>query len=284
MTKELKVYFSMFRIRFNYNLQYRAVVLGAVLKGFLWAMMEVLGYLAIYRMGGDGLPMELSRTVSYVWAHESFIVLFSVVFGDGEIFSAIRSGEVVYDLARPVGLYGRWYCQSASNRLSFALVNCLPVLILGALMPKPYGLTLPGSAAQVFLFLVSALLAFGVTVAMAMLKKSGRKNIEKFKVAVIDTIFSPKKLSRQDVAELRFIPGTDNKAQYILEAGIITTESKVVIPIVECRAPYKAFLDTVNYRQEIVNLIDDEVNNFNRYAGVKFGSMEAGNNEAGNWE
>ena len=122
------------------------------------------------------------------------------------------------------------------------------------------------------------------SVAMAMLKKSGRKNIEKFKVAVIDTIFSPKKLSRQDVAELRFIPGTDNKAQYILEAGIITTESKVVIPIVECRAPYKAFLDTVNYRQEIVNLIDDEVNNFNRYAGVKFGSMEAGNNEAGNWE
>ena len=122
------------------------------------------------------------------------------------------------------------------------------------------------------------------SVAMAMLKKSGRKNIEKFKVAVIDTIFSPKKLSRQDVAELRFIPGTDNKAQYILEAGIITTESKVVIPIVECRAPYKAFLDTVNYRQEIVNLIDDEVNNFNRYAGVKFGSMAAGNNEAGNWE
>ncbi len=122
------------------------------------------------------------------------------------------------------------------------------------------------------------------SVAMAMLKKSGRKNIEKFKVAVIDTIFSPKKLSRQDVEQLRFIPGTDNKAQYILEAGIITTESKVVIPIVECRAPYKAFLDTVNYRQEIVNLIDDEVNNFNRYAGVKFGSMEAGNNEAGNWE
>lgn len=122
------------------------------------------------------------------------------------------------------------------------------------------------------------------SVAMAMLKKSGRKNIEKFKVAVIDTIFSPKKLSRQDVEQLRYIPGTDNKTQYILEAGIITTESKVVIPIVECRAPYKAFLDTVTYRQEIINLIDDEVNNFNRYAGVKFGSMEAGNNEAGNWE
>lgn len=110
MTAELKVYFSMFRIRFNHNLQYRAAVLGAILKGFLWSMMEILGYLAIYRVGGDSLPMELSRTVSYVWAHESFFVLFSVVFGDGEIYSAIRTGEVAYDLARPVGLYGRWFC------------------------------------------------------------------------------------------------------------------------------------------------------------------------------
>ena len=107
--------------------------------------------------------------------------------------------------------------------------------------------------------------------AMAMLKKSGKKNIEKFKIAVIDTIFAPKKVTRQDVENFRFIPGTGNKAQFIMEAGIITTESKVVIPVVECRAPYKAFLDTVAYRQEVINLIDEEQNNFNRYPGVKFG-------------
>lgn len=120
--------------------------------------------------------------------------------------------------------------------------------------------------------------------AMAMLKKSGKKNIEKFKIAVIDTIFAPKKVTRQDVENFRFIPGTGNKTQFIMEAGIITTESKVVIPVVECRAPYKAFLDTVAYRQEVINLIDEEQNNFNRYPGVKFGSMDSGNNEAGNWE
>ena len=121
------------------------------------------------------------------------------------------------------------------------------------------------------------------TIAMAMLKKSGRKNIEKFKIAVIDTVFAPKKLTVEQVKELRFIPGTDNKAQFIMEAGY-TTASNVVVPIVECRAPYKMFLDTVAYRQEVVNLIDEEENVYNRYAGVKFGSMESANNEAGNWE
>lgn len=122
------------------------------------------------------------------------------------------------------------------------------------------------------------------SVAMAMLKKSGRKNVQKFKVAVIDTVFAPKKLSRADVENLRYNPGTDNKAQFIMEAGIITTESKVMIPVVECRAPYKMYLDTVEFRQDIINLIDNDVHNLQRYPGIKFGSMETGNNEAGNWE
>ena len=34
------------------------------------------------------------------------------------------------------------------------------------------------------------------SVAMAQLKKAGKKNIEKFNIAVIDTIFSPRKLSK----------------------------------------------------------------------------------------
>ncbi len=109
------------------------------------------------------------------------------------------------------------------------------------------------------------------------------KNIEEFKVAVIDTVFAPRVLSVEQVKNLRFIPGTDQQTEFVLTAGAITTESKVVIPVVECKAPYVLFLDTVKYRQEIINKNDDLINNFNKYPGIKFGSMEGGNNEAGNW-
>ena len=119
---------------------------------------------------------------------------------------------------------------------------------------------------------------------LAQLKKAGKKNVETFTIAVIDTIFAPKTLTPDQVKELRYVPFTERKVQYILQAGQLTTGSGVVVPVVECRIPYKAFLDTVEYRQEIINMIDNEVNNFNRYAGVKFGSMENANNEAGNWE
>lgn len=122
------------------------------------------------------------------------------------------------------------------------------------------------------------------SVGLAQLKKAGKKNVETFTIAVIDTIFAPKTLTPDQVKELRYVPFTERKVQHILQAGQLTTGSGVVVPVVECRIPYKAFLDTVEYRQEIINMIDNEVNNFNRYAGVKFGSMENANNEAGNWE
>lgn len=123
------------------------------------------------------------------------------------------------------------------------------------------------------------------SVAMAQARKRyGRKwkNIEKFSFSVKDSIF--KHLSVEDVKNMRYIPFTNNGTEFILEAGILTTESKIVIPTVECRAPYISFLDTVAYRQEVINLVDNELENLNRYPGIKFGSMVSGNNEAGNWE
>ena len=123
------------------------------------------------------------------------------------------------------------------------------------------------------------------SVAMAQAKKKyGKKfkNIEKFTFSVKDSLF--KHLSVEQVKELRYVPYTNNQTEYILEAGMLATESKVIIPVVMCRTPYIAFLDTVAYRQQVINLVDNMKNNFNRYPGIMFGSMERGNNEAGNWE
>lgn len=121
------------------------------------------------------------------------------------------------------------------------------------------------------------------SVAMAQLKKQGKKNVETYNIAVVDTIFNPRKLTKEDIQNLRYIPHTDNKVEFIMEAAHVNA-GNVQVPVVECRAPYKLYLDTVAYRQNVINLIDDRVNNFNAYAGLKFGSMEGSNNEAGNWE
>lgn len=123
------------------------------------------------------------------------------------------------------------------------------------------------------------------SVAMAQAKKKyGKKfkNVEKFSYSVKDSLF--KHLTAEQVQALRYVPYTNDKTEYILEAGMLATESKIVIPVVRCRTPYIAFLDTVRYRQEIINLVDNVKNNLNKYPGIEFGSMLRGNNEAGNWE
>ena len=120
------------------------------------------------------------------------------------------------------------------------------------------------------------------SVAMAQLKKQKKQNIEKYNLAVIDTIFNPRKLTKEQIQNLSYIPHTNNQ-EFILEAGAVD-KGNVKVPVIECRAPYKTYLDTVEFRQNVINLIDDKVNNFGQYAGLKFGSMEGSNNEAGNWE
>jgi ABC-2 type transport system permease protein len=160
---------SVLRIRFINSLQYRAVTFGAILTRFAWGFMEILAYSTLYHSSNAVFPMEFSQTVSYIWMQQTLIVLFSVVFSDGEIYSAIGSGSIAYDLVRPMDLYGRWFCQSAANRLAFTILNCLPALLVALIMPEPYRMSLPLDQGQFLLFLLSTVLALCVVVAFAML-------------------------------------------------------------------------------------------------------------------
>ncbi len=164
-----KKYLSIFRIRFINSIQYRAVFIGTVLKQFAFGFMEIMAYQALYDTDPTAFPMSFVQIVSYVWIQAIFLILFRVVFSDGEIYDAISSGAVAYDLVRPVDLYGRWFCQSAANRLSCTVTQCMPLFFLALLVPAPYRLSLQISPARMILFLLSVALAFLVVVAFAML-------------------------------------------------------------------------------------------------------------------
>lgn len=166
---KMKAYLSVFRIRYINSLQYRAVLVGEILSRFVWGFMEMLAFQALYSMEGARFALSLSQTVSYCWLQQTLLVLFAVVFGDSEIYDAIGTGSISYELVRPTGLYGRWFCQSAGNRLAFVSLTCIPVLAAALLLPSPYGLMLPEGPLTLLLFFGSTALALGVVVAFAML-------------------------------------------------------------------------------------------------------------------
>ena len=105
-----------------------------------------------------------------------------------------------------------------------------------------------------------------------------RDTIEK---NMIETIFKGA-YTAQTVDEIVVIPFTDNIRFELEVNNTYTTTQGITIPLFEARAHFNTYLADLN-NQERVNLIDKE-EKLEHYPGLKVGSIEAPNNNAGNWE
>jgi ABC-2 type transport system permease protein len=165
----MKTYLSLFRIRFINGLQYRAAALAGLSTQFAWGFMEILAFMAFYRANPAAFPMEFSHLVSYIWIQQAFLALLMPWGGASEAVESIVSGNIAYDLARPINIYDRWFFETIADRISRAALRCAPVLIVAFLLPHPYKMTLPPSLFQFSLFVVSLILGLGVVTAFCLL-------------------------------------------------------------------------------------------------------------------
>lgn len=125
------------------------------------------------------------------------------------------------------------------------------------------------------------------SVGLAKLKKARKKNIEKFTVKAIDTVFGAKKLTPAQIEQLRYIPysaqaNNGEVKEFIMGAGEVEV-GNVKVPVFEAKAPYKTFLLDLN-EQLLINLIDEQKNVLYRFPGIKVGDLHQATNDAGNWE
>ncbi len=89
-------------------------------------------------------------------------------------------------------------------------------------------------------------------------------------------------LKRADfnVNDLKYIPFTEGKE--VTMNSTVKVVSGVEVPLFEACMPFSDLLNGLN-RQLIINL-NAERNDTGRYPGLKVGSIDAPNNNAGNWE
>lgn len=165
----MKQYGSFFRIRFLAGLQYRAAAWAGIATQYAWGGLTVLLYRAFYQNGANSFPMDFQALSTYVWLQQAFLAMFMTWYYDGEIFDSITSGGIAYELCRPCDLYTVWFVKNMAVRLSRVVLRCVPVLLVAALLPAPYGVMLPRSWSAALLFPVSLVLGFLVLVAFSML-------------------------------------------------------------------------------------------------------------------
>lgn len=98
------------------------------------------------------------------------------------------------------------------------------------------------------------------------------------RVGVIDALFG----GNYDANSLRYIPVPGEPTEFHLGATIITTGSGIKVPVFEAKAHNNVILRGLD-EQLIINLNDQRRTN-EKYPGLKVGSLEETNNNAGNWE
>lgn len=165
----MKKYLSFFRMRFVTGLQYRAAAAAGVSTQFAWGFMEIMVYRAFYKVDPAAFPMEFSAVVNYIWLQQAFLALFMAWLAEAEIFESISNGNIVYELCRPIRIYHMWFARSVANRVSRAVLRCMPILIVAFILPDPYGLTLPKDIQTMLMFGITLILGTLVTVAIGVI-------------------------------------------------------------------------------------------------------------------
>lgn len=165
----MKKYLAIFQLYFHRALQYRVAAWAGIVTQFVWGFLEILVFRSFYQSEPSAFPMSMSALASYVWLQQAFLSLYMLWYFDEDIFDMIRSGQLAYELVRPVSLYQTWYMRTIANRLARASLRCIPVLVVAFFLPKPYGLILPPQWTDAVLFIFTMILALCVVVAMSQL-------------------------------------------------------------------------------------------------------------------
>ena len=137
----MRAYLSVFRMRLKMELQYRGAMLGGIICQMFFGIVLVALYNALYESKAQVMPIEQVST--YVWLQQAFFRM--MVATDQDLYDKVKTGNISYDLCRPVNMYWFYYTRIAAQKLMGSLMRGIPMLIVAFLLPKGWGMTLPHS-------------------------------------------------------------------------------------------------------------------------------------------
>lgn len=138
--------------------QYRANIISGTICQFFFGLFYIVLYMAFFE---SGIQQDFScaQMATYIWLGQAFFAIFC--FHDvnkAHITKKILSGDVSYQLLKPINLYDYWLMESMTRSLSMALYRSVPIIIIASLLPSGYALIAPVSV-DAFAIFVCALIA-----------------------------------------------------------------------------------------------------------------------------
>lgn len=133
-------YAAIVAARFRVHLQYRAAAIGGLFTQTFFGLVRIMILAAFYAAASGGAPMAFSEVVGYVWLGQATLLLIPWRT-DEDIAEQIRSGAVVYELCRPLDLYGLWFARALAWRTAPVLLRMLPMFVIAMVIVPLAGAT-----------------------------------------------------------------------------------------------------------------------------------------------
>jgi ABC-2 type transport system permease protein len=146
-------------------LQYRAAAMAGFGTQLFWGLIRVMIFTAFYESAAGPQPMTLREVITYIWLGQAMLLLLPWRI-DADVEAMVRSGNVAYELLRPVDLYALWFCRSLALRVAPMLLRATPMFVVAGLL---LGLEAPASIAAAGAFLAAVAGAMLLTSAVTML-------------------------------------------------------------------------------------------------------------------
>lgn len=161
----MRATWAVFRARFLALLQYRTAAVAGLGTQVFWGFLRLMIFAAFYRSTTSAQPMSMEEVTTYVWLGQATLML--VIWRpDAEVDQMVRSGNVAYELVKPVDLYTLWFARSVASRAAPTLLRAIPMLTLAWLF---FGLGPPASPASFLAWLGSTIGAVLLSGAIATL-------------------------------------------------------------------------------------------------------------------
>jgi ABC-2 type transport system permease protein len=161
----VKPYTALLRARFLALLQYRAAAFAGLVTQVFWGFVRIMIFAAFFESSRRAQPMSYEEVVTYVWLGQAMLMILPFRL-DPEAQALVETGNVAYELLRPVDLYGFWFARSVALRTAPTLLRAAPMLLLA--IPF-FGMGPPADLSSFGAFLASVAAGFLVGAAITTL-------------------------------------------------------------------------------------------------------------------
>jgi ABC-2 type transport system permease protein len=151
----MKAYRAILRSRLMTLFQYRAAALAGAGTQLFFGLVRVMIYEGFYRSSSGPQPLNVDQVITYIWLGQAMLLL-AALDVDRDVAAMVRSGNVAYEMTRPLDLYALWYTRAFSGRAAPLLMRSIPIFLVAGLF---LGLQPPASAMAAAQFVLSAFFA-----------------------------------------------------------------------------------------------------------------------------